>query len=99
MVELGGSAQARQILGFYASAAEVGRSIVAPPGLPAQTVAGLRRGFDEMLTDPVFLDEAKRAGIQLKPMSGDRLQDLVAQVGNFPPSLIEKARQAREKPN
>jgi tripartite-type tricarboxylate transporter receptor subunit TctC len=99
MVELGRSEEARQILGFYASAAEVGRSIVAPPGLPAPTVAALRRAFDEMLLDPVFLEEGRRAGIQLKPMSGDRLQDVVARVGSFPPPLIEKARQAREKPS
>jgi len=99
MVELGRSEEARQILGFYASAAEVGRSIVAPPALSPQALATLRRAFDEMLADPVFLEEAKRAGIQLKPMSGDRLQDLVARVGSFPPPLLEKARQAREKPS
>ncbi len=99
MVELGGNEEARQILGFYASAAEVGRSIVAPPALPAQTVATLRRAFDDTLADPVFLEEAKRAGIQLKPMSGERLQDLVSRVGSFPPPLLERARRAREKPN
>jgi tripartite-type tricarboxylate transporter receptor subunit TctC len=99
MVELGRGEEARQILGFYASAADVGRSIVAPPAMPAQTVATLRRAFDEMLADPVFLEEGKRTGIPLKPMSGDRLQDLVSRLGSFPPPLLEKARQAREKPN
>jgi tripartite-type tricarboxylate transporter receptor subunit TctC len=99
MVELGRSEEARQILGFYASAAEVGRSIVAPPAVPAPTVATLRRAFEEMLVDPVFLEEGHRAGIQLKPMSGERLQDLVSRVGDLPPSLLEKARQARAKPN
>jgi tripartite-type tricarboxylate transporter receptor subunit TctC len=99
MVELGRGEEARQILGFYASAADVGRSIVAPPAMPAQSVATLRRAFDEMLVDPVFLEEGKRTGIQLKPMSGERLQDLVSRLGSFPPSLVEKARQAREKPN
>ncbi|HEY4407278.1 MAG TPA: tripartite tricarboxylate transporter substrate-binding protein [Xanthobacteraceae bacterium] len=99
MVELGRSEEARQILGFYASAADIGRSIVAPPGLALQTVATLRRAFDEMLADPVFLEEGRRAGIPLKPMSGDRLQELVSRVGSFPPPLIEKARRAREKPN
>jgi tripartite-type tricarboxylate transporter receptor subunit TctC len=99
MVELGRGEEARQILGFYASAADVGRSIVAPPAMPAQTVATLRRAFDEMLADPVFIEEGKRTGIQLKPMSGDRLQDLVSRLGSFPAPLLEKARQAREKAN
>jgi tripartite-type tricarboxylate transporter receptor subunit TctC len=98
MVELGRSEEARQILGFYASAAEVGRSVVAPPAVPAPTVATLRRAFDEMLLDPVFLEDGKRAGIQIKPMSGERLQALVARVGDFPPALLDMVRQAREKP-
>jgi tripartite-type tricarboxylate transporter receptor subunit TctC len=98
MVELGRTEEARQILGFYASAAEVGRAIVAPPAMSRETIAALRRAFDDMLVDPVFLDEAKRAGIVLKPMTGARLEDLVLQLANFPQSLLEKARQAREKP-
>jgi tripartite-type tricarboxylate transporter receptor subunit TctC len=99
MVELGRTEEARAILGFYASAAEVGRSIVAPPGMSEEVVAALRNAFDAMLIDPAFLDEAKRSGIQLKPMSGTRLQELITRVGAFPPALIEKARRAREKPN
>jgi tripartite-type tricarboxylate transporter receptor subunit TctC len=98
MVELGRTEEARRILGFYASAAEVGRSIVAPPALPQPVVAALRRAFDDMLRDPMFLDEVRRSGIQLKPLSGERLQELVLQVANFPLALLEKARQAREKP-
>jgi tripartite-type tricarboxylate transporter receptor subunit TctC len=98
MVELGQTEEARRILGFYASAAEIGRSIVAPPALPSPAVAALRRAFDGMLRDPAFLDEARRSGIALKPMTGERLQELVVQVAEFPSALLEKARRAREKP-
>jgi len=52
-----------------------------------------------MFDDPAFLDDVRRAGIQLKPMTGERLQDVVARVVNFPPALVQKARVAREKPN
>jgi tripartite-type tricarboxylate transporter receptor subunit TctC len=99
MVELGQTEEARRILGFYASAAEIGRSIVAPPGLPQESVTAWRRAFNEMLIDPVFVGDAKRMGIPIKPLSGERLQDLIRQVANFPSSLLERARQAREKPN
>jgi tripartite-type tricarboxylate transporter receptor subunit TctC len=99
MVELGKTEEARQILKFYASAAEVGRAIVAPPAMPAETVTALRRAFDAMFADQAFLDEVKRAGIQLKPMTGERLQDLIVEVGTLPPALLQKARTAREKSN
>jgi tripartite-type tricarboxylate transporter receptor subunit TctC len=98
MVELGTTEQARDILRFYASAADVGRSIVAPPGMSDTTVTVLRRAFDRVLVDPAFVDEAKRAGIPIKPLPGVRMQKLIGEVAKFPPALIEKARQAREKP-
>lgn len=99
MVEMGATAEAREILGFFASAADIGRSIVAPPAMAPDTVRTLRRAFDAMFTDPAFLDDVKRAGIQLKPLTGERLQDLVANVAKFPPALVQKARVAREKVN
>lgn len=99
LVEMGKTDEARQILGFFASAAEVGRSIVAPPALPANVATVLRRGFDALFSDQAFLDDVKRTGIQLKPAPGEKLQAMVTKVGEFPPSLIQKARQAREKPN
>jgi tripartite-type tricarboxylate transporter receptor subunit TctC len=54
MVELGTTEEARQILRFFASASEVGRSIVAPPGIAPETVNTLRRGFDAIFADPPF---------------------------------------------
>ena len=98
MVEMGSTREARDILGFFASAAEIGRSIVAPPALEPGMVRTLRRAFDAMFDDPAFLDDVRRAGIQLKPMTGERLQTVVAQIANFPPVLVQKARVAREKP-
>ncbi|MEA2937041.1 MAG: hypothetical protein QOC56_545 [Alphaproteobacteria bacterium] len=99
MVELGGSDEARAILSFFASAADIGRSIVAPPSMPPGTVRTLRRSFDAMFADPGFLDDVRRAGIPLKPLTGERLQEVVADVAKFPPALVRKARAARDKPN
>ena len=31
----------------------------------------LRKAFDEMLKDPAFLDDAKKAGIDISPVGGD----------------------------
>ena len=98
MVEMGATDEARQILRFFASGSQVGRSIVAPPAIAPQTVNTLRRAFDAIFADPAFLDDIKRAGIVVKPMTGERLQAAVADMANFPPALVQKARLAREKP-
>jgi tripartite-type tricarboxylate transporter receptor subunit TctC len=97
IVEMGTTEEARQILRFFASASEVGRSIVAPPSIAPETVNTLRRAFDAMFADPAFLDDIKRAGIVVKPMTGEGLQAAVVGLANFSPALIRKARLAREK--
>ena len=98
MVEMGQSEEARRILTLYASGAEFGRSITAPPGLPAATVTALRRGFDAMLADPVFLADMKKAGLPLKPWTGERLQQAVHDIGALTVPLVAKARAARAPP-
>jgi hypothetical protein len=60
-------------------------------------VRNKRRGFDAIFADPAFVDDIKRVGIVVNPMTGERLQAAVAAVANFPPALIRKARLAREK--
>jgi tripartite-type tricarboxylate transporter receptor subunit TctC len=96
MVELGTTEEGRKILALYASGADIGRSILAPPGLPAERVRTLRTAFNAMLEDPEFVAEAKKMGTPIKPLPGEKLQALIAQIGVFPAELIPKARAARE---
>jgi hypothetical protein len=98
IVELGRTDEARRILKFYAAADDIGRSLVAPPGMATERIATVRRGFDATMRDQLFLDNAAKVGLDIKPMSGEALQDMGAEVANFPPDLIVKARAAREGP-
>lgn len=96
IVELGRTEEARRILKFYASADDIGRSVVAPPGMAPERVATLRRAFDAMLGDKTFQDDAARGGYEVKPLGGVDLQALVSEVATFPADLVVKARRARE---
>ena len=54
----------RNILAIHASSLELGRPILAPPNVPADRVAALRRAFDAAMQDPALLrggqaDEAR----------------------------------------
>ena len=80
----------RQILDFYSSSVELGRPIVAPPDVPADRVAALRRAFDATMTDPAFLDEAKRLGVDINARSGERLAEIVENLMRTPLAITEK---------
>src|SRR6185312_12215932 len=44
----------------------MGRPIVAPPGLPAERLAGLRTAFAETLHDPAFLADAEKMMLDIR---------------------------------
>ena len=64
------------------------------PDVPPERVAALRRAFDATMKDPDFLAEAERQGMEITPMGGEALQQLVTEIVNAPPAVVEKVRQA-----
>lgn len=94
--ELGTTPEAREILRFLGSTTEIGRAYFTTPDVPPERLAILRRGFEAMVRDPAFLQDAQRSSWRIDAMSGEDLQRLVAGVVGFPRPLIEKARAARQ---
>jgi tripartite-type tricarboxylate transporter receptor subunit TctC len=91
-VELGKSAQDRELLAFFAASSAVGRSIVAPPDLPADHVDMLRAGFDAMVKDEQFLAEVRQSRVEFGPLPGAELQKIVARIANIEPGQKDRVR-------
>ncbi len=69
---------------------ELGRPYVAPPNIPAERVAALRAAFDATMKDPEFLAEAKSADLELAPVSGARVQELVKESYTTDPAVVAR---------
>jgi len=96
MIDLARNDDERKLLELFASPSLIGRSVVAPPGMPPERVAELRRAFMATMQDPRFLDDVRRAQLEISPLTGEELQAAVVRSGNFPPALIERARRAAD---
>ena len=70
------------------------RPYIAPPGTPPEQIAILRKAFDDTMTDPQFLADAEQIRIDIEPLSGQKVQDVVAKLYATPGSVVESARQA-----
>jgi tripartite-type tricarboxylate transporter receptor subunit TctC len=98
MVEVGQGAEERQILNLYSSTAKLGRAVIAPPGVPQDRVAVLRKAFDAMTADPEFLAEIKRRKlVEFDPMSGAALAASITKALDISPAAMARAAQARER--
>jgi tripartite-type tricarboxylate transporter receptor subunit TctC len=84
----------RQIMEMIYSQNLFGRPYLVPPGVPADRVAGLRKGFATMLEDKALLADAEKFGLDIAPMRGEELQALVAKLYALPPKVIERAKQS-----
>jgi tripartite-type tricarboxylate transporter receptor subunit TctC len=81
----------RQALVFMLARQQAAKPYFAPPGIPAERLAVLRRAFDETVRDPKFVALATKAGLSLDdPMTGDELAALVASVAKTPPPVIQR---------
>jgi tripartite-type tricarboxylate transporter receptor subunit TctC len=55
------------------------RGIAGPPGIPAPIRARLEQAFREAMADPVFLAEAARLDLPLRPLIGEEYAAMMAQ--------------------
>ena len=90
MVELAKTPEDRELFAFYTSGGEIGRSFIAPPGVPADRIAVLRKAFDETMKDPELLAEVEKAKLDFIPGTGEQLQKLVADTAAVSPSVVER---------
>jgi tripartite-type tricarboxylate transporter receptor subunit TctC len=93
-VDLARNDEERQILSAIMAAAEVGSAFFTTPGVPADRLNALRRAFDATMQDKEFLADVEKTKLSVSPMKGEDLQQLVKQVSDLPPRLLEKVRHA-----
>lgn len=81
--------RARRVVKVTLSAGEIGRPVVGPPAIPADRARVLREAFDKSMSDRALLADATKAGWELKPVAGERLQAIANEVIAQPPEVIE----------
>ena len=94
LMELAQSEEQKRIIFILTATEAIGRPLVAPPGVPAARAQQLRRAFDATMTDKAFLGDADKAGLEVGPTSGEKLQEMVKTMMASPPDIVEKYKTA-----
>ncbi len=81
----------RQMLRLIFARQVMGRPFVAPPGLPADRLAALRRAFMQTLADKDFLADAAKARLEVDGVSGEEVQKLVQEIYATPTDVAKQA--------
>jgi tripartite-type tricarboxylate transporter receptor subunit TctC len=82
----------RKAVGLIVSQQMFGRPYMAPPGTSAETVSILRNAFNATMRDPKFLADAAKSEININPVDGAKVQDLIARLYATPQDIVEHAK-------
>jgi tripartite-type tricarboxylate transporter receptor subunit TctC len=72
--------------------------VTAPPGIPAERLATLRAAFAALATDPDFLADAEKSGMEAAPLPGDAVDKVIALIAGTPAELAERLTKAIAPP-
>ena len=93
-IHLAKSEEARQLIQVgIQEPSEYYRPYVLPPGTPKERVQILRRAFQETLKDPDLLVDAKKARLDIEPVSGEEMEKMVAALFKLNPRMIAKLKE------
>jgi len=91
VMDLAKTSEQRQIFEMIFARQTMGRPYAAPPELPADRLAALRKAFMDTMTDKEFLYDADQNKFEINPVNGDQLEALVKEIYRTPPEVVRKA--------
>ncbi|MDB5544815.1 MAG: tripartite tricarboxylate transporter family receptor [Hyphomicrobiales bacterium] len=94
ITDMAKNAEQAQIIRLIVATQNMARPFFAPPGIPADRAAALRKAFDETMKDPEFIAEADKMMVEISPMSGAEVNTMLTDLYATPKSAVEKAAKA-----
>jgi tripartite-type tricarboxylate transporter receptor subunit TctC len=92
--ELAKTPDQTQVLKLLLIGQAMARPFAAPPEIPADRKAALTEAFEATVKDPDFLAEAQRLDFEVNPVSGAKLDALLAEAYATPKDVVAKAAKA-----
>jgi tripartite-type tricarboxylate transporter receptor subunit TctC len=87
------SEQERQMLKLLIARNVLGRPYVVAKGVPEDRIAALRTSFMRTMSDPEFLDEAKKLRMTVAPVDHAAMEKMIAEVYAVPQDVVQKTMQ------
>ena len=88
--ELTGDLRALAVLEFTEAPLTMALPFVAPAGIPADRAAALQRAFMAMVRDRDFLTDAANANLDITPIDGNAVRDVIVKMAATPKDVIAR---------
>jgi tripartite-type tricarboxylate transporter receptor subunit TctC len=88
--ELARTPEQRALIELAELPLKMARPFIAPPDLPAARAAILKEAFMATQRDPAYLAEARELQIDISPLAGDEIGQILQRLARSPPALIQR---------
>ena len=78
----------RRLAQVILSGDELGRPMIAPPGVSADRVKILREAYNRALKDPELMAEVTKSRLDMEPSTGEEIEAIVKEIMDQPPEVI-----------
>jgi tripartite-type tricarboxylate transporter receptor subunit TctC len=92
ITEFGRNPAEQTFLRIWTAGGTIGRSLAAPPGVPADRVAAFRAAFDAMLKDDAFKADVEKRKTPFNALSGTELASRIDKVMQLTPQQVADTR-------
>ena len=86
------SPEDRQLLDLVLGPLKTGYTFMMGPKVPKERALAMRRAFMDTFADPKFLADAERATLNIAPISGERIEEMIREAYASPAPVIARLR-------
>ena len=95
LTELAETPAQKLVLDLFSGEIAMGRAFLTTPGIPDHLLAALRKAFEDTMRDPLYIEEAKKLELEVRPLGHERLAEIAKTILTTPPNLVEIGRTAK----
>jgi len=92
VTELITSPEDRMLMDLVLGPLKTGYTFMMGPKVPKERALAMRRAFMDTFADPRFLADAERATLNIAPISGERIEEMIRQAYASPAPVIARLR-------
>jgi tripartite-type tricarboxylate transporter receptor subunit TctC len=91
ITDLATSPSQKMVLDVAVAPQTMARPFVSPPDIPAARLKALQEAFDRTMKDPDFLADAERMKLDVNPVTGAEIAEIVKKLYAAPKEVLQQA--------
>jgi tripartite-type tricarboxylate transporter receptor subunit TctC len=86
----------KKVMLLFLAQKTVARPVLAPPSIPADRAAAMRKAFVDMTKDEAFKQDAEKSKLEIEPSTGEAVDKVIALIAATPPDIGKRLTEAIE---